>query len=178
MRSKADLQIRKNKLTDVQSEVKTLDRQILDRNISLDKQKEIIQKLNLEWTQKKAEIDIKDHTIRQKEYNILTLKRKTQELEKFKFVLDEKIRDLRKDIAPKELEIANLRNKTREMDKRLRRFNDVNASFGYMVEDLRLRQGVIQKSIETNRDIIRHNDNYINKFKNAVYQVVQYTDDH
>ena len=102
LRSKADLQIRKNKLTDVQSEVKTLDRQILDRNISLDKQKEIIQKLNLEWTQKKAEIDIKDNTIHQREKNILHYKKKTQELEKFKFVLDEKIRDLRKDIAPKE----------------------------------------------------------------------------
>jgi len=63
LRSKADLQITKNKLTDVQSEVKTLDRQILDRNISLDKQKEIIQKLNLEWTQKKAEIDIQDNKI-------------------------------------------------------------------------------------------------------------------
>ena len=83
-----------------------------------------------------------------------------------------------KDIAPKELEITNLKNKTQEMDKRLRRFNDVNASFGYMVEDLRLRQGVIQKSIETNRDIIRNNETYINNFKNAVYQVVQYTDDH
>ena len=54
----------------------------------------------------------------------------------------------------------------------------MNATLGYMVEDLRLRQGVIQKSIETNRDIIRYNDNYINKFKNAVFQVVQYTDDH
>ena len=41
-----------------------------------------------------------------------------------------------------------------------------------MVEDLRLRQGVIQKSIETNRDIIRNNETYINNFKNAVYQVV------
>ena len=58
-------------------------------------------------------------------------------------MLDEKIRDLRKDIAPKELEIATLRNKTRSMDKRLRKYNDVNASLGYMVEDLRLRQGVI-----------------------------------
>ena len=178
LRSKADLQITKNKLTDVQSDVKTLDRQILDRNISLEKQKDIIQKLNLDWTQKKAEIDIKDNTIHNREKDILRYKKKTQELEKFKFVLDEKIRDLRKDIAPKELEIKVLENKTRSMDKRLRKYNDVNASLGYMVEDLRLRQGVIQKSIETNRDIIRNNETYINNFKNAVYQVVQYTDDH
>ena len=47
-----------------------------------------------------------------------------------------------------------------------------------MVEDLRVRQGIIQKAIMTNRDIMRNNDSYINSFKNAVYQVVQYTDDH
>ena len=64
------------------------------------------------------------------------------------------------------------------MDKTLRNFNRVNASLGFMVEDLRVRQGLIQKGIETNRDIIRNNNTIINNFKNAVYQVVQYTDDH
>jgi len=70
---------------------------------------------------------------------ILHLKKKTQELEKFKFVLDEKIRDLRKDIAPKEIEIATLRAKTRSLDTKLKQFNKVNASLGFMVEDLRVR---------------------------------------
>jgi hypothetical protein len=64
------------------------------------------------------------------------------------------------------------------MDKKLKKYNSVNASLGFMVEDLRVRQGLIQKSIETNRDIIRNNDTIIRNFKNAVYQVVQYTDDH
>lgn len=64
------------------------------------------------------------------------------------------------------------------MDKRLKKYNTVNASLGFMVEDLRLKQGTIQKAIEVNRDHIRNNETYINNFKNAVYQVVQYTDDH
>ena len=54
-------------------------------------------------------------------------------------MLDEKIKDLRKDIAPKELEIGNLRSRTRSMDKRLKQYNHVNASLGYLVEDLRIR---------------------------------------
>ena len=99
-------------------------------------------------------------------------------MEKFKFVLDEKIRDLRKDIAPKELEINNLRTRTRSMDKRLKKYNSVNANLGVMVEDLRVRQALIAKAIATNRDIIRNNNTFINNMKNAVYQVVQYTDDH
>ena len=61
--SKAELQITKNKLTDVQSDVKTLNRQIIDRQISLQKQTEIKDKLQLEWTQKKAEIEQKDSKI-------------------------------------------------------------------------------------------------------------------
>ena len=85
---------------------------------------------------------------------------------------------MRRDIAPKELEIANLRNRTRSLDKKLYKYNSVNASLGFMVEDLRVRQALIAKAIATNRDIIRNNDTYINNFKNAVYQVVQYTDDH
>ena len=99
--------------------------------------------LNDEYIQKKAEIDIKDTTIHDRERNILTLKKKTQELEKFKFVLDEKIRDLRKDIAPKEAEILHLRDRTKSMDKQLKKYNEVNAALGYMVEDLRQKQGII-----------------------------------
>ena len=77
LRSKADLQITKNKLADVQSEIKTLTRLINDKSIQLDKQRENIQKLNLEWTQKRAEIENKDIIINSKEKNILHLKKKT-----------------------------------------------------------------------------------------------------
>lgn len=178
LRSKADLQITKNKLHDVRNELKTLVRLINDKSMQLDKQKENISNLNRELQQKKEQVEEKDTTIHKREKNILNLKKKTQELEKFKFVLDEKIRDLRKDIAPKELEIANLRNRTRSMDRRLRKYNSVNASLGFMVEDLRVRQGLIQKIIEKNRNIYRNNETIINNFKNAVYQVVQYMDDH
>ena len=81
--------------------------------------------------------------IHSRERSILHLKKKTQELEKFKFVLDEKIKDLRRDIAPKELEIDNLRERTKDMDNRLKKYNSVNASLGFMVEDLRVRQSLI-----------------------------------
>ena len=143
LRSKADLQITKNKLSDVKQEVKTLDRQISDRNTLLIKQLDIKNKLGKEWEQKKAEIQVRDNTIHQREKNILHLKKKTQELEKFKFVLDEKIRDLRKDITPKEREMDLLKEGTRAMDGKLKQYNSVNASLGYLVENLRVTQGVI-----------------------------------
>ena len=77
LRSKADLQITKNKLAEVQNDIKTLSRFIADKNIQLDKQRENIQKLNIEWTQKRAEIENKDIIINSREKNILHLKKKT-----------------------------------------------------------------------------------------------------
>ena len=84
-------------------------------------------------------------------------------------MLDEKIQDLRRDITPKEKEIKDLRNRTKSMDKRLKKYNEVNASLGFMVEDLRVRQTCIFKAIGTNGDIIRNNNTIIENFKNAVF---------
>ena len=44
-----------------------------------------------------------------KEKRIYELKRKNQELEKFKFVLDYKIKELKKQIEPREIEIKEMK---------------------------------------------------------------------
>mmetsp|Transcript_26936 Transcript_26936/g.41053 ORF Transcript_26936/g.41053 Transcript_26936/m.41053 type:complete len:247 (+) Transcript_26936:277-1017(+) len=112
-----------------------------------------------------------------KEKKIYTLKKKTQELEKFKFVLDYKIKELKRDIAPRGMEITRLKKETNDMDKNLRHYNKINANLGFIVDHLRKRQEKMQKQIKQNRAKIRSNDIFIKGFKNAVYWVVQYIDD-
>ena len=72
-------------------------------------------------------------------------------MEKFKFVLDYKIKELKRDIAPRGLEISRLKTETKEMDKNLRQFNKINANLGYIVDDLRTRQEHMQELIKKNR---------------------------
>ena len=50
-----------------------------------------------------------DLEIGDKEKKIFSLKKKTQELDKFKFVLDYKIKELKKDIAPLDEDIRQLK---------------------------------------------------------------------
>ena len=78
--------------------------------------------------------------IGEKEDQIYRLKKKTQELEKFKFVLDYKIKELKREIQPKEQEISQLKTSTNNMDKALKKYNTTNASLGFVVDDLRGRQ--------------------------------------
>ena len=54
------------------------------------------------------ELNEREFTIKDKDTRIFDLKKKTQELEKFKFVLDYKIKELKRDIGPREDEIKNL----------------------------------------------------------------------
>ena len=55
------------------------------------------------------QIQKKDKQIGDRESKIYQLKKKTQELEKFKFVLDYKIKELKRDITPKEVETSSLK---------------------------------------------------------------------
>ena len=123
------------------------------------------------------EIHDKDTQIGERERVIYSLKKRTQELEKFKFVLDYKIKDLKRDIAPREAEIGKLKEQTENMDNSLRKFNIVNSQLGFMVNDLRTKQEEMSKLIKASSAKIRKNDIYIQGFKNAVYWVVQFIDD-
>jgi chromosome segregation ATPase len=177
LKSKAELQLTKNKHTDLESDIEKLKRDKQEKSIQVSTQTEVLKSLQKEIRDQAAEISAKDKLIGDREKKIYQLKKKTQELEKFKFVLDYKIKELKRDIAPREMEITRLKKETHEMDKNLKHYNKINANLGYIVDDLRTRQENMQDLIRKNRSKIRANDIFIKGFTNAVYRTVQFIDD-
>ena len=104
------------------------------------------------------------------------MKKKTQELEKFKFVLDYKIKDLKREIIPQETEIQELKNETQRLDEDLKQFNKSNSGLGLIVDDHRQRQTTLQEANKKARTLIRRNEVYISQYKNAIYWVAQQID--
>ena len=102
-------------------------RTIQEKQGLLNQQLNQTQQSQAEIEGQKNEINEREKTIIDKDNRIYQLKKKTQELEKFKFVLDYKIKELKRDIAPRELEINRLKEHTKDMDKKLKHFNKVNA---------------------------------------------------
>ena len=100
----------------------------------------LIEKLMKEKDQMRAEVSERDKAIGEKERRIYDLKRKNQELEKFKFVLDYKIKELKRDVVPREEEISRMKETTNEMDCELQNLNAVNENLGVVIDDLRVRQ--------------------------------------
>lgn len=118
-------------------------------------------------------LEEKNNKITSKEKNIYELKRRTQELEKYKFVLDFKIKELKMDIIPKEAEIKNLRLQTTLRDKKLKRYNAVNNKLSLVVESLETEQGLLKDTIKTQKQKLTSQSNKIRNFKNSLYDAVQ-----
>jgi len=82
-----------------------------------------------------------------KKLGIMELKKKIQELEKFKFVLDYKINELRREVDPRNVKILELNEKATKMKSELKHFNRVNSNLTLIVQDMRMRQEGLKKEL-------------------------------
>jgi len=139
MQSKCKLTLINNNFrkTKAEREGKEKEIEMKDEEINhLDKE---TRNLKQQIESQKGELKERDTTIRDKDHRIVDLKKKTQELEKFKFVLDYKIKELKRDIGPRELDIQKLNEQTNKMRQELRHFDRVNQNLALIVDDLRMR---------------------------------------
>ena len=155
LKSKAELQLIKNKMNDIKADMEGLERNINDQNNAVKKQENALKGFQDEIKTLHKHIAEKDAQIGDRETKIYQLKRKTQELEKFKFVLDDRIKELNKEITPKEVETDRLKLETNAKDQELRQFNSLNANLGFIVEDLRMKQENMQAAIRSANSQIR-----------------------
>lgn len=56
-------------------------------------------------------------------------------MEKFKFVFDYRIKELRKDIGPREEEIQNMKDSTNQLDKNLKKFSNLNNTLAAVIDE-------------------------------------------
>lgn len=67
-----------------------------------------------------------------------------QELEKFKFVLDYKIKELKQQIEPRENEIAAMKKQIKEVDAELEAYHKSNAELDELIGKLRGQLDTLQ----------------------------------
>ena len=79
------------------------------------------------------------------------LEQQPQELEKFKFVLDYKIKELKKQIEPKDLEISEMKEQIKEMDGELERYHKTNANLDLTISNMHLKQAGLANEVTDQR---------------------------
>lgn len=128
-------------------------------------------KLTKDKESKIKEIDERDKTIQDKLRRIFDLQRKTQELEKFKFVLDYKIKELKREIGPREEEIAKMKEQISNMNFEVQHFTNTNKHMQLIVSEQHLKQRGMNNEIQSLNVILTKDKDYIRQFESDVNEL-------
>ena len=120
----------------------------------------------------RSHIRDRDATIGEREKRIYELKKKNQELEKFKFVLDYKIKELKAQVEPREVEITALRQQVKEVDTELEAYHKSNADLDKMIGTLRKDLDEFQEGAKNLRSSVSKRDDEIKSFSGKLFQTV------
>ncbi|KAF4660400.1 hypothetical protein FOZ61_004037, partial [Perkinsus olseni] len=94
------------------------------------------------------EMEEREKTIEDKERRINDLRKQNQELEKFKFVLDYKIRELKGEIDPKSAEIAKMKTQITFMDAEIEECMRRNKTLSLEVSEMNMKQRALLGEIK------------------------------
>ncbi|CAE8617253.1 unnamed protein product [Polarella glacialis] len=111
------------------------------------------------------EIKERDKTIADKEQRIKDLKKQNQELAKFRFVLDYKIKELKAQIDPKTADIASMKTQTQAMDDELSDYMRKNKQLALDISQLQMKQRALQEEIKSQKRRLREDLSLIKRFK-------------
>jgi chromosome segregation ATPase len=85
---------------------------------------------------------------------ISDLRNKTQELEKFKFVLDYKIKEMKQDIMPRETDAQKLHEQNTKMGQEVKHFDQCSGNLKLVKIDLRMRLEGLQREAKSVRQTL------------------------
>uniref|UniRef100_A0A0G4FUD2 Uncharacterized protein n=1 Tax=Chromera velia CCMP2878 TaxID=1169474 RepID=A0A0G4FUD2_9ALVE len=147
---------------------------VREKESTISKLKQEIDKLLKESLSMRNEIRERDLTIGGKEQRIYDLKKLNQELEKFKFVLDYKIKELKAQIDPKNDEIALMKKCIQDMDAELEEYHRKNKNFKLKICELETKQNALLKEIQDQRKSLTDSNNLIKRMKDEIFDCAQH----
>jgi cilia- and flagella-associated protein 57 len=136
-----------------------------------------IKDLNTKIAQLHQDIDDRDLTIGEKEKKIYELKKRNQDLEKHKFVLDHRIRQLKSQIEPKQMEIAKENEKIKSKDQELEQFHRNNLALRTNIEELKNLISNQQNQIKTSLNRLKDFETYRGRVRTDVGELAQLVQD-
>lgn len=188
-KKETDLKTRQVKLkNDLQSNDKKLHKLRNTRAMLEEKQKEAVeskQRVQTMLDASKREIQELENELKRKnvqitasERRIYDEKKKTGGLEKFKYVLDYKIKELKKDMEPKDQEIELLKIQTTKADTALKKLNLRSNELSSAVRLLEEEQKDLLRTISRDKKTIIAHSSQIKGFKKKVYEAIEKIQDY
>ena len=161
-----DHKLRNNKKLGEEKNIADLDQKLKDE----------INQFNTKKAQLKSQINElaeRETTIRDKDSKIRDLYKKTQELEKFKFVLDYKIKELKREIGPRETLIQELNEQTTKMRQEEKFFSRMKDNLNLIRKDLSLKSEGLSLEGKKLASILKKQEEEKTEFREAIFNCLK-----
>ncbi|EFO62790.1 Trichohyalin [Giardia lamblia P15] len=165
----------KNKFQTIEKSILTYQGSVATCENTLHNLQQTSNSLKAEIQLARAEAEARNEAIVSRERLIYSLKKEAKDLEKHRFVLDFKIKELRKCIEPRETEISDLKEQIRELSNELENFHKAAAILENVI------QGHKDESTELKNNLLRlKSDNQLlrNKLMHLEHDVHDLADVH
>lgn len=136
------------------------------------KKQQTIDKMIMERERSVKEIKERDRMIGEKETKIYELKKQNAELEKFRFVLDYKIKELKSQIEPKNEDIAAMKTIIGSMDSDLEDYHRKNKLLQQDIANLQAKQAGLQEEILSQRKKLADSFGAVKRVKHDLHNVM------
>ncbi len=114
----------------------------------------------------------RDSTVEDKLARISQLRRKNQELEKFKFVLDYKVTELRRQLEPRRRDVEQLKTQIAQMQHEVARYDRAGEALELEVRRLGLKHAGLEKALAETREDREILASRVRAFKADIHDVV------
>ncbi|XP_026988372.1 cilia- and flagella-associated protein 57-like [Tachysurus fulvidraco] len=118
-----ETRVMKKKFTSLQKEIDDRNLDIEKLKVEQQKQYGVIRALEKDIMGLQRKIQERDETIKEKENRFYGLKKNNEELEKFRFLLENEIDKLKKQIEPRENEVKKMKEQVHVMEAELKQFH-------------------------------------------------------
>merc|ERR1719331_2683091 len=165
VRLKGQAGIHRKHHEDLKRQMQKKDEELRMQQDEARKKQEWVDKLIRERDQNLKEIRERDKMIGDKEQRIYDLKKQNQELEKFKFVLDYKIKELKAQIDPKNDSISQMKKKIQATDADLEDYQRKNKQLALDISQLQMKQRALVEEIKSQKKTLLGDLMLIKRFK-------------
>ncbi|KAJ3096593.1 Cilia- and flagella-associated protein 57 [Phlyctochytrium planicorne] len=138
------------------------------------KLKGVISMLEKEIATFKKDMAERDELIQDKERRVYDLKKKNQELEKFKFVLDFRIKELKEQVEPRENNIQEMTGHIRDINFELEILNKQKGLLEEEIGELTSKLDTTKKDYANEHRHLHDITHYLKVFRNELQDAIQY----
>ncbi|KAI9032449.1 hypothetical protein DFJ74DRAFT_764133 [Hyaloraphidium curvatum] len=171
---KADNGILRKKAQGSQTEIEAHKAEVVKKVEEIKRLQGVIKGLERDIVALNREIRERDDTIQDKDRHIYDVKKKNQELEKFKFVLDYKIRELREQIEPKDQELEDLQARNRDLDMQLQQASKMTYDLDGTILEMKMKAKALEKELAATKAELGSKETALTRIRFDVAQCARF----